>query len=253
MNYHIVTLFPEAIKPYLDASILGRAQASKLINVSYYNLRKYTKDKHRRTDGPAYGGGPGMVLWVDPVINSTSKIQSNIHKKYEKAKSAAARSFGVTKKKLLKPKILYVLFTPEKTEFNNQIAKQVSAKYTDIIFICGRYEGVDARVKQILGAVEWSVGPYVLTGGEIPAMICVDAISRHIKGVLHAEDSVEENRVSSHDVYARPEVYEHKTKTKTKSGEVKVKVKKHKVPTVLLSGNHKLIQEWRVANNITNC
>lgn len=244
MNYHIITLFPESCQAYLNTSILGRAQSDKIISVSYYDLRKYTKDKHRRTDGKAYGGGPGMVLWVDPIINCAAKVEESISKKYNKA-ITLKKNIGL---KIKKPKILYVLFTPEKVEFNNQLAKEVSQKYTDIIFICGRYEGVDARVRDILGAVEWSVGPYVLTGGEIPAMICVDAISRQIKGVLHDENSVEENRVSSHDVYARPEIYEYKKKVKSKTGEVKFKIKKYKVPEVLLSGNHKLIDEWRLKN-----
>lgn len=228
----------------MDASILGRAQASKIITISYYDLRTYTKDKHRRTDGRAYGGGPGMVLWVDPIINAVTKIEKDISKRYEKSLKLKKN----LNKKLPKPKILYVLFTPQKVEFNNTIAKDVSQKYTDIVFICGRYEGVDARVRDILNAVEWSVGPYVLTGGEIPAMICVDAISRQIKGVLHDEESLEENRVSSHDVFGRPEIYEYKKTIKSKTGESKVKIKKYKVPEVLLSGNHKLISEWRAKN-----
>lgn len=244
MNYHIISLFPESCKAYLETSILGRAQEDKLISISYYDLRKYTKDKHRRTDGKAYGGGPGMVLWVDPIINCVNSIDAAISKKYLKSLTLK-KNIGI---KIKKPKILYVLFTPEKVEFNNQLAKDVAGKYSDIVFICGRYEGVDARVRQILGAVEWSVGPYVLTGGEIPAMICVDAISRQIKGVLHDENSIEENRISSHDVYARPEVYEYKKKVKSKAGEEKVKIVKYKVPEVLLSGNHKLIDEWRLRN-----
>jgi tRNA (guanine37-N1)-methyltransferase len=244
MNYHIISLFPVSCKAYLETSILGRAQEDKLISISYYDLRKYTKDKHRRTDGKAYGGGPGMVLWVDPIINCVNSIDAAISKKYLKSLTLK-KNIGI---KIKKPKILYVLFTPEKVEFTNQLAKDVAGKYSDIVFICGRYEGVDARVRQILGAVEWSVGPYVLTGGEIPAMICVDAISRQIKGVLHDENSIEENRISSHDVYARPEVYEYKKKTKSKTGEEKVRIVKYKVPEVLLSGNHKLIDEWRLKN-----
>ena len=117
--------------------------------------------------------------------------------------------------------------------FTNTLAQVSAKKYTDIIFICGRYEGVDSRVKKILKAKEWSIGEYVLTGGELPAMVCIDAISRQIKGVLHAELSLEEKRIASHEIYARPEVYEYKAK-------------KYKVPKVLLSGNHKLIDEYRL-------
>jgi tRNA (guanine37-N1)-methyltransferase len=127
------------------------------------------------------------------------------------------------------------MFNPGGEMFTNTIAKKVvtgKTAYTDIIFICGRYEGIDSRVKKILRAREWSIGPYVLTGGELPAMVCIDAITRQIKGVLHSEDSLEETRVASHEMYARPEIYEHKGK-------------KYRVPKVLLSGNHKLIEEYR--------
>ena len=127
------------------------------------------------------------------------------------------------------------MLNPGGEMFTNTIAKKLvqgRTLYTDIIFICGRYEGIDARVKKILKAKEWSIGPYVLTGGELPAMVCIDAITRQIKGVLNAEDSIEENRIASHEIYARPEVYEYKGK-------------KYRVPKVLVEGNHKLIDEWR--------
>ena len=122
--------------------------------------------------------------------------------------------------------------------FTNTIAKNTAKKYTDIIFICGRYEGIDDRVKKILKAKEWSIGQYVLTGGELPAMVCIDAISRQIKGVLNDELSLEENRIASHEIYARPEIYEYNGK-------------KYRVPKVLLSGNHKLINEYRAKKENT--
>ena len=205
---------------------------AKLIKIQTYSLREYTFDKHRRVDGKPYGGGPGMVMWVEPIVNCVEKIKKQI------------------KKKNLKSKIKTVLFTPGKVEFTNIIAKGTAKKYTDIIFVCGRYEGVDARVVDILKADQWSVGPYVLTGGELPAMVCVDAISRQISGVLNDEESIEENRISSHNVYGRPEVYEYKKTSVKKDGTKKTIIKKYSVPKVLLSGNHKLIENWKNNTNI---
>jgi tRNA (guanine37-N1)-methyltransferase len=157
-----------------------------------------------------------MAMWVDPLIRCVETIDKKL-----------ARKKSIKK--------LIVMFNPGGDMFTNVIAKKVvtgKTAYTDIIFICGRYEGIDARVKKILKAREWSIGPYVLTGGELPAMVCIDAITRQIKGVLNDIESLEENRTASHEIYARPEVYEYKGK-------------KYRVPKVLLSGNHKLIEEWR--------
>lgn len=198
---------------YFAESIIARAIENKLIEVNTYALREFTIDKHRRVDGRPYGGGPGMVMWVDPIITCVEKIQ----KKIARRKTS---------------KVLVVIFNAGGDMFTNTLAKTTATKYTDIIFICGRYEGVDSRVKKILKAKEWSIGEYVLTGGELPAMVCIDAISRQITGVLNDELSLEENRMASHEIYARPEVYEHNGK-------------KYKVPKVLLSGNHKLIDEYR--------
>lgn len=213
MKYHVVTIFPDMFDSYFAESIISRAIESKLIEVNTYALREFTVDKHRRVDGKPYGGGPGMVMWVDPLIKCVEKIQ----KKISRRKNA---------------KVLVVIFNAGGEMFTNTIAQNSAKKYTDIIFICGRYEGIDARVKKILKAKEWSIGEYVLTGGELPAMVCIDAISRQIKGVLHDELSLEEKRMASHEIYARPEIYEYKGK-------------KYRVPKVLLSGNHKLIDEYR--------
>jgi tRNA (guanine37-N1)-methyltransferase len=201
---------------YFAESIISRAIENKIIEISTYALREYTSDKHRRVDGKPYGGGPGMIMWVDPLVMCVESINKKL-----------ARKKGVKK--------LVVMFNPGGDMFTNSIAKKVvtgKTAYTDIIFICGRYEGIDSRVKKILRAREWSIGPYVLTGGELPAMVCIDAITRQIKGVLHDENSLEETRIASHEMYARPEVYEHNGK-------------KYRVPKVLLSGNHKLIEEYR--------
>lgn len=214
LRFHIVTIFPDMFSSYFAESIISRAIENKFIEVHTYALREYTTDKHRRVDGRPYGGGPGMVMWVDPIINCVEKIQKKLQAKSKK------------------PKALVVIFNAGGDMFTNTLAQTAAKKYTDIIFICGRYEGVDSRVKKILKAKEWSIGEYVLTGGELPAMVCVDAISRQIKGVLNDELSLEEKRMASHEIYARPEIYEHAGK-------------KYRVPKVLLSGNHKMIDEYR--------
>lgn len=250
MKFFAITLFPNMIDSYTNESILGRAQANKLISVKSFHLREFTKDKHGRTDGKPFGGGPGMVLWVDPIINTFEKIFKEIEKD----------------KKVLKKNILIVNFIPSANVFTNKEAKDYAKKYNYIIFICGRYEGVDARVNDVLKDLltnkkksfsaeatkeqgnkslnfkieNISIGDFVLTGGEIPALVMIDAISRQISGVLHDNESIEENRVASSEVYARPEIYERKIWDK-KTG----KIKKYTVPKVLLSGNHKEIENWR--------
>ena len=247
MKFFAITLFPNMIDSYTNESILGRAQANKLMSVKSFHLREFTKDKHGRTDGKPFGGGPGMVLWVDPIVNTFEKIFKEIDKD----------------KKVLKKNILIVNFVPSASVFTNKEAKDYAKKYNYIIFICGRYEGVDARVNEVLKDLfsnkkkelkakgitlnskieNISIGDFVLTGGEIPALVMIDAISRQITGVLHDNESIEENRVASSEVYARPEIYERKIGDK-KTG----KIKKYIVPKVLLSGNHKEIESWRLQN-----
>ncbi len=229
LRFHIVTIFPDMFDSYFAESIISRAIENKLIEVHTYALRDYTTDKHRRVDGRPYGGGPGMVMWVDPILNCVEVIKKKQEAKIKKQNDKGLKTINY---KPVTSNYLTVIFNAGGDMFTNTIAQKVAKKYTDIIFICGRYEGVDARVKKILKAHEWSIGEYVLTGGELPAMVCIDAISRQIKGVLHDELSLEEKRVASHEIYARPEVYEHAGK-------------KYRVPKVLLSGNHKLIEEYR--------
>lgn len=225
MNFHVITLFPGMFDSYLGESILARAEKGKLISFSFYDPRDFViptasqnkNDKpYLRVDDKAYGGGPGMVMQALPILKAADKIIKKI-------------------KKNPKAKIKTIFFAPGGKKLDTEYAKQVVKKYTDIIFICGRYEGVDARVKKILKAEEISIGDYVLTGGELPAMIVIDTVSRQIKGVLGDHASLEESRSSSNDVYTRPEILEFQGK-------------KHRVPKVLLSGNHKLIEEWRKTN-----
>jgi len=211
MTFHIVSLFPQAFDSYLGESILKRAIEDKKIKVKFYNPRDFTKGTSytdRRVDDKPYGGGPGMVIEALPVIKAIAKAKGN------------------------KKKVKIVWFTPSGKQFDTAYAKDTAQKYSDIIFICGRYEGIDARVKKAFRVDEVSVGPFVLTGGELPAMIAIDCIARQVKGVLGDIQSLEESRIASPDVYTRPEVVEYKGK-------------KYRVPKVLLSGNHKLIDEWK--------
>lgn len=207
MNFHIVTLFPESFESYLGASIIGRAVREKKIKIKYYNPRDYTKDKFQRVDRRPYGGGPGMVLEPESILKAVQKA-------------------------LGKKKGVVYFFDTSGKQFTNTEARSLTKKEKDIVFICGHYEGVDARVQKILKAKKISVGPYTLTGGELPAMLVIDAVSRQIPGVLGKFESVEEERVASAEVYTRPEVFIWHGK-------------KYRVPKVLLSGNHAKIEAWK--------
>ncbi len=228
MRFHVITLFPESFTSYLNESIIGRALADKKISVTFYDPRTYAPKELKKkwpdgnvtvyADGKPYGGGPGMVLRAEPYIKAIEKALAIINKK-TKAKS----------------KIIF--FSPGGKMFDTEYAKTTVKKYTDIIFVCGRYEGIDARIKKIFKMEDISIGNYVLTGGELPAMICIDCMARQIPGVLGNFDSREEERIASHDVYTRPEVLEYTNN--------QGKVKKYKVPPVLLSGNPKLIDAWK--------
>ncbi len=225
-HFHIVSLFPDAIEPYLKSSILGRAVEDKKIKISYYDPKDFSLpakgDKKRaqdiRVDRRPYGGGPGMVLRPDPILKA---VDAAI-KKIKPRKSEQGRP-------LLKPEIIF--FATDGVQFDESMAKKLSAK-KDIIFICGRYEGIDARVQKILKAKKITVGPYVLTGGELPAATMIDAIARFIPGVLGKAESLERSRVSAPEVYTRPEVLEWKKK-------------KYRVPKVLLGGNHAEMDAWK--------
>ncbi len=208
MHFHIITLFPGAFDSYLGESILKRAIIDKKLKVSFYNPRDFTQEKNARIDKPPYGGGPGMVIQAEPVIKAIAKAKGK------------------------KKRVKIILFSPGGNQFTNEYAQKVAKGFSDIILVCGRYEGIDARIKKAFPMDEISIGPFVLTGGELPAMIVIDGIARRRKGILGNFDSVEERRVSSHDSYTRPEV-------------IVYKGKKFAVPKVLLSGDHKKIDEWR--------
>lgn len=216
MKFHFLTIFPEMITAYMNEAILSKAVQSKKIYFDIKNIREYTLNKHKKVDDRPYGGGPGMVMSAEPILRAFDKL------------------------KMRGQKVKVIMLSPSGKIFDNKMAKDLSKKYTDIVFVCGRYEGVDDRVRKILRADEVSVGNFVLTGGELPALTMTDAISRHIDGVLGKEESKEEERNASPRVYTRPETLEWPQKNK------KIKSKKYKVPKVLLSGNHKEIEEWRI-------
>lgn len=209
MKFTAITIFPEMIESYAQAAMLGRAQKAKLITVGTINPREFATDRHNTVDDKPYGGGAGMVMKIEPL--------------YKAIKKAAPRA---SKKRRV------ILMSASGRPFSQRVAEEFAAKYSELVFVCGRYEGVDARVAEYIDE-EISVGPYVLTGGELPALIIIDAVSRLVPGVLGNEVSLAEE---SHNVdgegeypqYTRPEVF-----------------KKLKVPAELLSGNHKLIKEWR--------
>ncbi len=221
LNFHIISIFPESFESYLNSSILKRAQTAGLIKIELYNLRDFTLDKHRKVDDRPYGGGPGMVMAVEPIIRAVEAIQ----------------------KKNKKVKFKTILFAPGGKEFNNKTAEKFSKTKNaeHLILICGHYEGIDARVKKILKATEYTIGPYVLTGGELPAMIMIDAITRRIPGVLGNDISLEEKRESaSTEMYTRPEIFAHQGKN-------------FRVPKVFLSGHHKKIEEHKLKVQNSKC
>ncbi len=208
MHFHVITLFPEAFESYIHASIVGRAIRDKKIKISFYNPRDFAKNKHRRVDQKPYGGGPGMVMEAESVLRATEK--------------------AIGKKK----DVEVIFFDTGGTEFTNTSARKIVKKNKHVVFICGHYEGIDARVQKILKAKKVSIGNYTLTGGELPALVVIDAVSRQIKGVLGNYDSLEDDRISSSEVYTRPET-------------LVWKGKRHTVPKVLLSGNHAEIEKWK--------
>ena len=220
MHFHIITIFPNLFDSYLSDSIMKRALEQGKIQVSFYNPRDFTQDKHKKVDDIPYGGGPGMVMSVQPIVATWEHIMQEIQP------NLLQKVFGK------KRKVKTIFLSPGGKPFTTAYAKESAQEYTDIIFIAGRYEGVDARVVAITGAELVSIGEYVLTGGELAAMVMMDSIARQVEGVLGNRASLEEERVASHEMYTRPAVYTHKGKA-------------YPVPEVLLSGDHKKIEAWK--------
>ena len=213
MTFHIITIFPGIFTSYFNESILKRAQQKKILKINVHNLRDWSADKHHRVDDRPYGGGAGMLLMAEPIMRAVKTIRSKVKDK----------------------KLKVVLLSAKGKKWTQTMAKRY-AKSENVILICGRYEGVDERVKKVVDE-EISIGDYVLTGGEIGTMAIVDSVARLLPGVLGNEDSaVFESHaqlgVLEHPHYTRPEVLE-------------IAGKNYRVPKVLLSGNHEKIEKWR--------
>jgi tRNA (guanine37-N1)-methyltransferase len=219
MRFDILTIFPKVFSAYLDESILKRAQKNKLVSFYFHDLRDFTSDKHRSVDDRPYGGGPGMVMKVEPVYKALKSLPSG---------KAGSGSAGKKKKRRV------LLMSAKGKTFTQADAKRLS-RYEQIVLIAPRYEGIDERVLDYVDE-EVSIGNYVLTGGELPAMVVIDAVTRLLPGVLGKdESSIDESHsetgVLEYPHYTRPEVF-----------------RKKRVPKELLSGNHKAISYWRQRN-----
>jgi tRNA (guanine37-N1)-methyltransferase len=215
MTFHIITIFPDIFNSYFNESIIKRAQEKKAINIKIHNLRNWTTDKHKTVDDTPYGGGAGMVIKVEPIYKALKSIVRT------------SRDLSIKKK--------VILLSAKGKKWNQPLAKKY-AKLDNVILICGRYEGIDERVKKFVDE-EISIGDYVLTGGEIPVMIIIDSITRLLPGVLGNAASAKDESHSTpglleYPQYTRPEIF-------------KVQGKKYQVPKILLSGNHQKIKEWR--------
>ena len=210
MQFDVLTLFPAMFEGPLTESILKKGQEKGLIQVRLHDLRSYAKDRHRQVDDTPYGGGGGMLLMPGPIFEAVEAIQEN---------------YPV-------PRSRVVLLGPQGDPFRQEQAGRLAQNYDRLILICGRYEGVDARVREFLAEEEISIGDYVLTGGELPAMVIIDAVSRQVPGVLGSERSVAEDSFSQgrleHPQYTKPALF-----------------RGMPVPEVLLSGDHAEIEKWR--------
>ncbi len=206
MKFDVLTIFPEAVRPYLETSILGRAQKDSLLHLAAHDLREWTQDKHKSVDDTPYGGGAGMVLKVEPFDLALKDLRGE-------------------------GKVRVILTSASGKMFTQQDARRLS-EYDQIIFLCGRYEGVDHRVQEHLADEALSIGNYVLTGGELPALVMADAVARLVPGVIDVEslarESHDEAGYTEHPQYTKPETYG-----------------TWSVPPILLSGDHAKIEQWR--------
>lgn len=217
MTFHIITIFPNIFDSYFSESIIKRAQDNNLIEIKIYNLRDWTTDKHKTVDDTPFGGGAGMLMKIEPLYRAIQDIKSRTNNS---------------------PRI--VLLSAKGKKWNQQTAQEYLNKYTDIILICGRYEGVDERLLNFIDE-EISIGDYVLTGGEIGAMVLVDSIARLTPGALgNNKSSIEESHstpnILEHPQYTRPEIF------------IDDSGKCFPIPKILISGNHQEIEKWKINN-----
>lgn len=222
MNFHVLTLFPDMILDGLQTSVTGRAITAGTISLEAVNIRDYTVNKHKKVDDYPYGGGAGMLMQAQPVYDAWEAVEEKICQRREQPNQVK------------KTRVIYV--TPQGAAFCQQMAKEL-AKEEDLIFLCGHYEGIDERVLQEIVTDYVSIGDYVLTGGELPAMVMIDAIARMVPGVLGNQESGERESFSNYLLeypqYSRPEIWREK-----------------KVPEILLSGDHQKIEEWRLEQSL---
>lgn len=232
MNFHILTLFPDMVMDGLNTSIIGRAVEAGLLTIEAVNIRDYANNKHLKVDDYPYGGGAGMLMQAEPVYGAYKAVLDKIEKAHENCEMTEDKEAEETKH----PRIRVVYLTPQGPTFTQRMAENY-AKEEDLILLCGHYEGIDERVLEEIVTDYVSIGDYVLTGGELPAMVMVDAISRLVPGVLSNEVSAEfesfQDDLLEYPQYSRPEEWHGK-----------------KVPEVLLSGHHANIAKWREEQSI---
>ena len=225
MHFHILTLFPEMVMDGLSTSITGRAVKKGHISIDAINIRDFAENKHGQVDDYPYGGGAGMVMQPGPVYRAYEHVKNTINERKQNHNIDA---------KERKPRVIYM--TPQGKVFNQSIAEEL-AQEEDLILLCGHYEGIDERVLEMIVTDNISIGDYVLTGGELPAMVVIDAVSRLVPGVLNNNVSAEfetfHDDLLEYPQYTRPEEFMGK-----------------KVPEVLLSGHHKNIEAWRMEQSI---
>ncbi len=231
MNFHIITIFPDIFDSYFLESIIGRAQKEGLINIKTYNLRDFSENKHKNVDDTPYGGGAGMVMNVEPIFKAVENIKKTIISEGRDIK-----------------KVRTILFAAKGKKYSQRDVVRFNNNFTDLILICGRYEGVDERVIQHIADEEISIGEYVLTGGEIPAMVLVDSVSRLVPDVLGNKESLSEESFSFSE-----NLNDSKNLKVTKSLEYPQYTKPREfngweVPEILLSGDHGKIDKWRAEN-----
>ena len=219
MQFYIMTLFPDMVMDGLNTSIIGRAMDKGLLDIEAVNIRDYAFNKHNSVDDYPYGGGAGMLMQAEPVYQCYEAVKKKIEAK-------ALLSDPGTRKS---PRVIYL--SPQGKTFNQTMAEEF-AQEEDLVFLCGHYEGIDERVLNEVVTDYVSIGDYVLTGGELPAMIMIDAISRLVPGVLHNDVSAEfesfQDNLLEYPQYSRPEIWHDKH-----------------VPAILLSGHHANIEKWR--------
>ncbi len=235
MNFHILTLFPDMVMNGLETSIIGRAKAKGLLSIEAVNIRDYAFNKHHSVDDYPYGGGAGMLMQAEPVYLAYQAVEEKINaRRCENSAEQEEQEIGSAERAEKKLRVVYL--SPQGDTFSQKMAEDL-AKEEDLVLLCGHYEGIDERVLEEIVTDYVSIGDYVLTGGELPAMVMIDAISRLVPGVLHNDVSAEfesfQDSLLEYPQYSRPEIWHGK-----------------QVPPVLLSGHHKNIEAWRREQSI---